>query len=203
MIDIERSAVLGLHWQSNVIEPNGFFGSLLAEPVQRSGVVARAVEFHRRMRSFGMPVYYTRFVVPEGGGQLVCNTAFMDAVAGAQQEFRPNSPGVQLISEMRSLAEPDRVFDNQKLSGLAGSDLPTVLAERGIDTLFLTGVATNLTVEQTARHATDLGFTVHPVVDCVAASSAEVQRASLADLALVTRGLTTAEDVQLALRSAG
>jgi biuret amidohydrolase len=35
--------------------------------------------------------------------------------------------------------------------------------------MLVTGVATNLGVEQTARHGTDLGLTVHPVSDCVAA----------------------------------
>ncbi len=44
------------------------------------------------------------------------------------------------------------IADNQKLSGLAGNDLPHWLTSRGITTVLITGVATNLTVEQTARH---------------------------------------------------
>lgn len=195
-IDRRRAAVLALHWQVNVIEPRGFFGPLLAEPVQRSGVVAQAARFHRYMRSLGIPVYFTRFVVPEGEGQLVRNTAFMEAVGEAQEVFRPGSPGSELIAEMRETADPAHVVDNQKLSGLAGNDLPDVLAARGIDTVFLTGVATNLTVEQTARHATDLGLTVHPMSDCVTAADADAHRASLANLELVTRGLASIEDVE-------
>jgi nicotinamidase-related amidase len=195
-IDRRRAAVLALHWQVNVIEPSGFFGPLLAEPVQRSGVVARAARFHRYMCSLGVPVYFTRFVVPEGEGELVRNTGFMEAVCEAQEVFRPGSPGSELIAEMRESADPAHIVDNQKLSGLAGNDLADRLAARGIDTVFLTGVATNLTVEQTARHATDLGLTVHPMSDCVAAGDDEVHRASLATLQLVTRGLATAEDVR-------
>ena len=41
--------------------------------------------------------------------------------------------------------------------------------------MFITGVATNLTVEQTARHGTDLGFTVYVVSGCVAAADDEQQ----------------------------
>ena len=44
--DPRRVAVLALHWQVNVIEPEGYFGEMLAEPVRRSGVVARAARFH-------------------------------------------------------------------------------------------------------------------------------------------------------------
>lgn len=184
-------AVLALHWQVNVIEPAGFFGPMLAEPVAASGVVTGAARFHDAARAAGVPVVFTRFTVPVGEGGLVRNTGFMRAVGDAQEAFRPDAPGAALIAEMRGQA--DHVVDNQKLSGLAGNDLPAWLAERGIDTLFVTGVATNLTVEQTARHGTDLGFTVYPVSDCVAAAALDVHAASLANLELATAGCPTAD----------
>jgi nicotinamidase-related amidase len=198
-IDARRTAVLALHWQVNVILPTGFFGGMLAEPVRRSGVVARATRFHSAMRSAGVPVFFTRFCIPVGNGRLVRNTPFMEAVSDAAESFRPDSAGAMLIDEMRALAEPGHVIDNQKLSGLAGSELPGLLAGRGIDTVFLTGVATNLTVEQTARHGTDLGLNVHPISDCVAAATDDAHAASLANLALTTRGLLTAAEAQAAV----
>lgn len=193
-----RSAVLGLHWQVNVIEPEGFFGGMLAEPVARSGVVGRAARFHQVAREAGAELVFTRFTVPPGEGGLVRNTAFMRAVGDAQDAFRPDAPGSALIAEMSDL--DGRAVDNQRLSGLAGNDLVPWLHERGIDTLLITGVATNLTVEQTARHGTDLGFTVHVVRDCVAAADQAVHTASLANLDLTTAGCLTAEQA-LALLS--
>ncbi|HVV08559.1 cysteine hydrolase [Amycolatopsis sp.] len=183
-------AVLALHWQVNVIKPAGFFGGMLAGPVRESGVVARAAAFHTDAERAGAPVFYTRFTVPDGEGQLVRNTAFMTAVAQAQESFRPDAPGAQLIGEMPG----ERVFDNQKLSGLAGNDLFETLTKHGVDTVFVTGVATNLTVEQTARHGTDLGLRVHPVSDCVTAATPEIHQASLANLELATAGCVTAEE---------
>jgi nicotinamidase-related amidase len=97
---------------------------------------------------------------------------------------------------MRASAESAEVVDKQKLSGLAGND-PQRLAARGIDTVFLTGVATNLTVEQTARHGTDLGLTVHPVSDYVTAATEEIHAASLANLELTTAGLTADQALEL------
>ncbi|WP_405159884.1 cysteine hydrolase [Nocardia sp. NBC_01499] len=194
-----RAAVLALHWQVNVIRPEGFFGPMLAAPVATSGVVARAVEFHRAAAARDVPVLFTRFTIPVGEGQLVRNTGFMRSVGAAQTEFRPNSPGSQLIPEMA--AQASEVFDNQKLSGVAGNELAGWCTDQGIDTLFITGVATNLTVEQTARQATDLGFTVHPVADCVTAASAQAHEAALATLELVTAGsLTAAQALELVAR---
>ncbi len=173
---------------------------MLSEPVARSGVAERAVRFHGAARAAGVPVVFTRFTVPVGEGDLVRNTAFMRAVGDAQEVFRPGAVGTQLIEEMSALAEFDRIVDNQRLSGLAGNDLPRWLAERAIDTVFVTGVATNLVVEQTARHATDLGLTAHPVSDCVAAASDAVHAASLANLDLTTAGCLTAAEVLALLR---
>ena len=192
--------MLALHWQVNVIKPEGFFGGMLSEPVARSGVVDRAARFHASARAAGLPVFFTRFVIPNGEGGLVRNTDFMRAVGDAQEAFRPQAPGAQLIAEMLPLGERDRVADNQKLSGLAGGHLADLLTARGIGTVFLTGVATNLTVEQTARHGTDLGFTVHPVSDCVMAASQEAHLASLANLDMATAGCRTAAQVQALLR---
>ena len=191
-LDPSRTAVLALHWQVNVIEPHGFFGGMLAAPIAASGVVARASAFHDAVRRLGVAVFFTRFTIPEGEGQLVRNTVFMNAVAGAQESFRPDAPGAALIDAM-TVGERDLVVDNQRLSGLAATPLPDKLAERGIDTVLVTGVATNLTVEQTARQATDLGFTVHVVSDCVAAADEASHRASLANLELTTAGSVDAE----------
>ena len=194
-IDTRRSAVLALHWQCNVIKPDGFFGAMLAEPVARSGVIERATHFHGAAQVVGLPVLFTRFTVPGDGGQLVTNTAFMTAVAASRDAFAPDGPGARIIPEMAAQASPDRVFDNQKLSGLAGSTVPRWLAEHGIDTVLITGVATNLTVEQTARHATDLGLTAYVIGDCVAAADPAAHAASLANLELTTAGCRTADQV--------
>ncbi|HWE90503.1 MAG TPA: cysteine hydrolase [Pseudonocardiaceae bacterium] len=197
-IDPRRTAVLALHWQVNVIKPEGFFGAMLSEPVARSGVVGRAVEFHDTVSALGVPLIFTRFTVPEGEGGLVRNTALMTAVGDAQDAFRPDAAGTLVIPEMRPQAT-NLIVDNQRLSGLAGNELPGWLTELGIDTIFLTGVATNLTVEQTARHGTDLGLTVHPVRDCVIAATDEAHTASLANLDLVTAGCLTADEVRALL----
>lgn len=195
----ERTAVLALHWQVNVVRAEGFFGPMLAAPVAASGVVRRARAFHEAARAAGAHLVFTRFTVPIGERRLVRNTAFMRAVADAQDAFRPDAPGAAVVDDVGHDPGRDEVSDNQRLSGLAASALPDRLANAGVDTLLVTGVATNLTVEQTARHATDLGFSVVVVSDCVAAADPAVHAASLANLALVTAGCHPGADVLEAL----
>ena len=102
--------------------------------------------------------------------------------------FRPGAEGAGAdTGDVASSPRTAYIADNQKLSGLSGNDLPRWLTSRGINTVLLTGVATNLTVEQTARHGTDLGLTVYVVSDCVAAADEATHAASLANLELKRR----------------
>jgi nicotinamidase-related amidase len=197
---LHSAAILALHWQVNVIKPEGFFGGMLAEPVARSGVIGRAVEFHAAARDAGAQLVFTRFTVPEKGSSLIRNTAFMRSVGDAQESFRPDAQGAQIIPEMAGLAQDAHVSDNQKLSGLAGNDVVRWLLDRSLSTVFITGVATNLTVEQTARHGTDLGLTVYVVSDCVTAADQPIHEASLANLELTTAGCVTADQALTQLK---
>ena len=197
---LQSAAILALHWQVNVIKPEGFFGGMLAEPVARSGVIGRAAEFHAAARDAGAQLVFTRFTVPEKGSSLIRNTAFMRSVGDAQESFRPDAPGAQIIPEMAELAQDAHVSDNQKLSGLAGNDVVRWLLDRSLSTVFITGVATNLTVEQTARHGTDLGLTVYVVSDCVTAADQPIHEASLANLELTTAGCVTADQALTQLK---
>ncbi len=192
-MNVATTAVLALHWQHNVIHPDGLFGPMLAEPVATSGVVERARSFHDRARDLGVPIVFTRFTIPVGNGALVTNTDFMRMVAGAAEQFRPESWGAALAEDI-GVQDDDLVSDNQRLSGLSACDLPGHLLDRDIDTLLVTGVATNLTVEQTARHGTDLGFHVHVVADCVAAADQATHEASLANLGLACEAVVTADE---------
>lgn len=198
-LDPAATAVLALHWQVNVVRPEGFFGPMLAEPVASSGVVGRARDFHEAARQAGVRLVFTRFTVPDDEGALVRNTGFMQLVGDAAEAFRPDAAGAAVVDDVGFRAASDLVSDNQRLSALAGCDLADRLREKGISTLLVTGVATNLTVEQTARAATDLGFTVYVVADAVAAADPATHDASLANLALTTAGVVSAREVLDAL----
>ncbi len=58
----------------------------------------------------------------------------------------------------------------------AGTDLEQQLKTRGIDTVVLTGISTNIGVESTARQGTGLGFAFVLVEDACSAQDAEQHR---------------------------
>ncbi|MEN5015226.1 hydrolase [Erwinia sp. Eh17-17] len=61
-----------------------------------------------------------------------------------------------------------------------GTDLELQLRRRGIDTIVLGGIATNIGVESTARNAWELGFNLVIAEDICSTASAEQHQASMA-----------------------
>jgi len=60
-----------------------------------------------------------------------------------------------------------------------GTDLELQLRRRGIDTIVLCGISTNIGVESTARNAWELGFNLIVVEDACSAADAEQHQGSM------------------------
>ena len=83
------------------------------------------------------------------------------------------------IHESVTPQDGEPVVTRRGVSAFYGSDLAALLATGGIDTLLLSGVATNFVVEGTAREAADRGYNVVIVGDCCASASQETHDATL------------------------
>lgn len=85
-------------------------------------------------------------------------------VGDAGTVFDPRSPGARL-SERLGLGPDDVVIDKTATDSFYRTDLAAVLARRGVDTVVLTGVATDYCVDTTARSALSHGLDVVLVGD--------------------------------------
>ncbi|MEU7137748.1 isochorismatase family protein [Streptomyces sp. NPDC046261] len=86
-------------------------------------------------------------------------------------------PGSGLLA---GIAEPgDIEIVKRTVGAFHGTELDARLRERGVRTLVLAGIATNLGVESTARAAADHGYDLVFVEDAMSALTAEEHRASV------------------------
>src|ERR1700730_4190978 len=97
----------------------------------------------------------------------------------------------------------DILLDKPRFGAFHGTDLELILRSRGINTLIITGIATNVCCEMTAREAAVRDFRVLFLSDATATfgignmSAADLQRATCAILGLVFgQGLTTDEMIK-------
>jgi len=80
--------------------------------------------------------------------------------------------GSQIVEELKPNPR-DRIILKRRYSAFLYTDLDLYLRERGINTLYLSGVATNVCVLYTAADAFMRGYEVKVIEDCVASFSKE------------------------------
>src|SRR3954469_9715773 len=84
-----------------------------------------------------------------------------------QSPLRPGQPGAEIKDEVRPIAgEP--VVQKSVSSAFIGTTLEADLRRRGLTTLIVVGMQTNMCVSTTARMAGNLGFTTYVVSDATA-----------------------------------
>ena len=89
---------------------------------------------------------------------------------------------------------------HQRAGGFQDSELDATLRDAGIDTVVFVGVATNLSVEGTARVASDLGYRTVVVSDACSAATPAAHAASLESLGLLAE-IVTADELLAAWRA--
>lgn len=95
--------------------------------------------------------------------------------------FLRDSPGFQLIPEMTPLPS-EAIFDKITMSAFESTPLDIALRDCGIQTVIIVGVATEIGIEPTVRHAADLGYIPVVVTDACGAGNAEAGQRAIASL---------------------
>jgi len=95
--------------------------------------------------------------------------------------FLRDSPGFQIVPELSPLPS-EGVFDKLTMSALEGTWLDFALRDCGINAFIIVGVATEIGIEPTARHAADLGYIPVIVTDACGAGHEEAAKRSIESL---------------------
>ena len=88
-------------------------------------------------------------------------------------------PGHDFIDTLRPL-ENELIIDKPGYSAFVHTTLQQILTKKGIETLILTGVTTEVCVSSTLRSAVDLGYRCITVSDASASGDPSLHKASLA-----------------------
>ncbi|MFF1354821.1 hydrolase [Streptomyces sp. NPDC058297] len=136
-------------------------------------VVARSVELADAFRSHGLPVVLVRVSVAPDGADAVPGRNETPGYTGALPE------GWDLIADELSGHPEDITVTKRNWGAFFGTDLDLQLRRRGITQVVLTGVATSIGVESTARAAHEHGYHVTLATDAMTDLDAEAHRNSI------------------------
>ena len=95
--------------------------------------------------------------------------------------FLRGSPGFEITPELAPRPS-EAIFDKLTMSALEGTPLSIALRDCGITSMALVGVAMEIGIEPTARHAADLGIIPVVVEDACGSGHAEAAQRSVGSL---------------------
>jgi biuret amidohydrolase len=195
-----RTAVIAVHMQKDVVNADGAFGGFFAAQAVERDVVGIIGKLLDTARAAGVTVVYTRVAWQPGLADLVVNSPILGIVqqSGCLVE---GSDKAQILPELTP-RDSDLVVTHKRVGGFSSSQLDTLLRSRGIDTVLFAGVATNFSVEGTARQASDLGYRTIIVADACSAADAATHDAAIGSLGLLAE-IASSADVTDALTRQG
>jgi len=185
-IDLDKTAVVIIDMQRDFLEPGGF-GAALGNDVSRlRTAVSPCREVLAAARRAGLLVIHTR----EGHRPDLSDAPPLKVERGdpALRIGAPGpmgrilirgEPGHDIIPELYPIAgEP--VIDKPGKGAFCQTDLELMLRNRGIETLLVCGVTTEVCVNTTVREANDRGFRCIVIADCCASYFPEFHDMGLA-----------------------
>lgn len=188
----ERTALVNVDMQNCFVE-----GSPIAAP-DGLAVLERINRVAAACRRAGILVIHTSNVFRADGSNLgvlaefdpIVKTGILNKGSAAAALHQ------KLVVDIR-----DILLDKPRFGAFHGTDLELILRSRGIDTLVITGIATNVCCETTAREAAVRDFRVLFLSDGTATfsigdlSAAALQKATCATLGRVFAQVLTVDEI--------
>jgi nicotinamidase-related amidase len=170
-----RMALINCTWQNRFVEDPKHNRLALLERINHFAAICRAA---------GILVIHTRHVVRVDGS----NTGVLGEIYPPMNDvFNRDAPGAALHPRL-AVDAGDIMLEIPRFGAFHGTDLELILRPRGIDSIIVTGIASNVGPETTVREAVARDFRVFLLSDGTSAqalgglTAEEAHRASLATL---------------------
>lgn len=169
---------------------------ILGQIPQPETVIANVEQVLTAARNAEVKTYFTRHVTLPvelmGTAQLRMWQAWqgVDRLEEVRSPFLPDAPDTQIVGELAP-NEAEAVLDKYTFSAFAGTPLELVLRGAGVSAVAIVGVAMEIGIEPTVRHAGDLGFIPIVVTDACAAGDADAGARALETLRFLGEAFLT------------
>ncbi len=185
-VGLARAALIIIDMQRDFLEPGGFGAALGNDVSLLRAAVAPCQAVLAAARRAGLPVIHTR----EGHRPDLSDAPRLKVERGdpALRIGAPGpmgrilvrgEPGHDIIAELYP-KEGEPVIDKPGKGAFYQTDLDLMLRNRGIDTLLVCGVTTEVCVNTTVREANDRGYRCIVLADCCASYFPEFHKIGLA-----------------------
>jgi len=194
-VDPASSALLVVDMQNDFCHPEGAFAQRGLDISMAQSIIPTLQELMGRAREAGVPVIIIRVVRGQHTGWPALNRVSQVAYG---PDFIPVFVEGTWGAELAHGFEPqpgDIQLDKNRYGAFTGTNLDLILQNKSVETLIVTGGATNVCVESTVREAFMLGYNIVMVEDACAATTRAFHEATLATARLWFGRVEKARDV--------
>jgi len=173
VLDPLKTALVLVHWQKEIAAPGGRNSEDMPARLLAMGIIDRTQAVLSATRKNGMLVVYVNGVHRPGYPELAARTVPLAKMLMERGSMLLGTPGVEVIDQLKPV-DSDIVIENHSSSCFCSTCLDLVLRARGITNIVLTGIATHVAIESTARDGFNMGYTVYTIEDCCTSTSQEI-----------------------------
>jgi ureidoacrylate peracid hydrolase len=164
--DPQWSCLLVVDVQNDYVSPKGSAGQRGEDCSAAVAMVPRLIRLIDEARRVALPIVYIRTIHSEWTDTP--SWIYRKSQQKALNTCREGTWGAEFYEGIAPLPS-ERVVIKHRYSAFINTDLNTVLKAKGIQSVLVTGVATNVCVETSARDAYMYDYYVMMVEDCAAA----------------------------------
>jgi nicotinamidase-related amidase len=174
-VDVGSSALLMLHWENDLVMPEGKLAGHFWKRVQANNVIENAKTVLDIAREKGMFVLFVNIGFQPGYPEIPPRKYLKGYIAEIVDGnmLQQGTWGAANIEKLKPLKNEPIIW-NYTASAFEATAIDRILSNRGIKNLFLSGVATNYVVENTMRAARDKGYQNFILMDCCDAASQDL-----------------------------
>lgn len=175
-----HTAVLVIDVQNDFCAPGGYYAKTGADLGPIEAMVPRLERCLDAARAAGVPVVFVQAIYDDVYWSPVQKERHIRRFGAVQPCCRSGTWGAEFYRVRPRAGE--LVVRKHRYSAFHGTEMDVLLRSRGIRTVVLAGVATNVCVETAARDAFMHDYYVVVAGDCVAARTEAYHRAALANV---------------------
>jgi ureidoacrylate peracid hydrolase len=175
----DKTALIIVDVQNDFCHDQGVFGKSDFNLSHVEKAINKLLPFLNQCQQYNLPIIFVRTV----HSHWTDSESWIARLQGAAREMpicRPDSWGAEFY-KVKPLTT-DFIVTKHRFSGFVGTNLDLVLRSKRIETLLMTGVATNVCVETTARDGFNRDYRIVLVEDCCAAFSPEEHASTITNI---------------------
>ena len=192
LVEPATAAVIVVDMQNDFCHPDGALGRSGAPTESSMAMIPRLAAFLDEARAAGTRIIFIQTIHEDCTDSDAWRTR-----RSLQDLCRKGTWGAEFIGVEPGPGEP--VVVKHRYSAFIGTRLDSVLRTFGTQTLIMTGVATNVCVESTARLGFMMDYHIVMLSDCTAAASQAEHEGGLKNIARSFGVVATADEVVAAM----